>query len=157
MVNNNYKGARMKSESLEERVKALEDLEEIKKLHQKYIDLMDNLKYLEVLDLFTDDAEVEVRDSGVRKGRKEFSQIYLGILAKKRKVRDCAHLAVQPDIVVDGDHAEGTWLIYMLFSEPKVEWVQGINAVEYRKLNGQWKISDLKFTRSLASRPDLYP
>jgi hypothetical protein len=38
-----------------------------------------------------------------------------------------------------------------------VEWVQGLNEVEYRKEDGTWKISKLKFTRTLASRPDMYP
>ena len=43
----------MSLEQLEKRLQALEDLEEIKKLHQNYINLMDNLRYEEVLDLFT--------------------------------------------------------------------------------------------------------
>jgi hypothetical protein len=45
----------------------------------------------------------------------------------------------------------------MLFSQPTVQWVQGKNECEYRKVNSTWKISQLKFTRTLASRPDLYP
>ena len=56
----------MSLEELEKRIKAIEDLESIKKLHQHYINLMDNLRYQEVLDLFTEDATVEVRNSGVR-------------------------------------------------------------------------------------------
>jgi glycosyltransferase involved in cell wall biosynthesis len=48
---------------LEKRIQAIEDIEEIKKLHQNYINLMDNLEYEHVLDLFTDDATVEVRQS----------------------------------------------------------------------------------------------
>jgi hypothetical protein len=35
----------MSSENLEKRIRAIEDLEEIKKLHQHYINLMDNLQY----------------------------------------------------------------------------------------------------------------
>jgi hypothetical protein len=34
-------------------------------------------------------------------------------------------MAIQPEIVVDGDTAQGTWLIYMLFSKPDIAWVQG--------------------------------
>ena len=45
----------MSLEELEKRVQAIEDLEEIKKLHQKYMDLMDNLRYKEVVDLFVDE------------------------------------------------------------------------------------------------------
>jgi ketosteroid isomerase-like protein len=148
----------MTLEEMEKRLQALEDLESIKKLHQHYIDLMDNLRYTEVLDLFTEDATVEVRNSGVKRGRKEMSEIYLGVLAKKRgKERYDGHMAIEPDLTVEGDTARGTWLIYMLFSKPVINWVQGKNEAEYRKVNGEWKISRMKFTRTLASDPALYP
>lgn len=148
----------MSLEELERRVRALEDIEEIKKLHQHYIDLMDNLKYKEVLDLFTEDATSEVRNFGVKKGKKEMAEVYLDILAKKRgTTRFDGHLAIEPDITVNGNTAKGTWLIYMLFSKPEIQWVQGKNECEYRKENGTWKISKLKFTRTLASDPALYP
>lgn len=140
---------------LENKLKALEDLEKIKNLHHKYVNLMDNLKYQEVLDLFTEDAEVEVRNSGVKHGRKEICEIYLDISSRKMGNRNCGHLAAQPDIFLNGDTARGTWLIYMFYPEGK--WVQGINDVEYRKNNGNWKISKLNFTRTLASEPALFP
>jgi ketosteroid isomerase-like protein len=148
----------MSLEELEKRVKAIEDLEEIKKLHQNYIDLMDNLQYEKVLDLFTEDGTAEVRNSGVKKGRKELAEIYLEGLAKKRGTsRYEGHMAIEPDITVSGNTAKGTWLIYMLFSKPTIQWVQGKNECEYRKENGKWKISKVKFTRTLASDPSLYP
>ena len=146
----------MSLEDLEKRVKAIEDLEEIKKLHQNYINLMDNLQYEEVLDLFTEDATVEVRNSG-EEGKKELSKVYMGILEKRGTTRLEGHMAIEPDITVDGDSARGAWLIYMLFSKPTVQWVQGKNECEYRKENGKWKISKLKFTRTLASDPGMYP
>ena len=148
----------MSLEELEKRIQAIEDLEGIKKLHQNYINLMDNLQYEEVLDLFTEDATVEVRNSGVKRGRKEMSEVYIGILAKKRGTsRYDGHMAIEPDINVDGNTAKGTWLIYMLFSKPTIQWVQGRNECEYRKEDGTWKISKLRFTRTLASDHSLYP
>ena len=143
---------------LEKRVRALEDLEAIKKLHQTYINLMDNLEYEKVLDLFTEDGSAEVRNSGVKRGKNELTQVYIEGLAKRRgKERFDGHMAIEPDITVEGDTARGTWVIYMLFSKPTLEWVQGRNECEYRKENGRWKIKSLKFTRTLASKPDLYP
>ena len=148
----------MSLEDLEKRIRALEDVEQIKKLHQKYIDLMDNLKYEEVLDLFTEDASIEVRNLGIKKGRNELRKIYIDVLAKNRgSERFDGHIAVQPDITVTGDQAKGTWLIYMLFSRPDIQWVQGRNECEYIKKNGEWKIKKLKFTRTLASDKSLYP
>jgi ketosteroid isomerase-like protein len=143
---------------LERRVQALEDLEEIRKLHQRYINLMDNLQYEQVLDLFTEDAAVEIRNFGVKRGRKEISEIYIGVLAKNRgSIRYDGHLAIEPDIEVVDNTARGTWLIYMLFSKPSIQWVQGRNECEYRKEDGKWKLSKLKFTRTLASDPSMYP
>ena len=148
----------MSLEDLEKRIGALEDLEEIKKLHQKYINLMDELRYEEVLDLFTEDGTAEVRNLGIKRGKKELSEVYLGVLAKNRgTMRYDGHMAVEPDITIERDTARGTWLIYMLFSKPAIQWVQGKNECEYRKENGKWKISKLKFTRTLASDPGLYP
>jgi ketosteroid isomerase-like protein len=148
----------MTIEQIEKRLQALEDLEKIKKLHQTYINLMDNLRYEEVLDLFTEDATSEIRNFGVKKGKKEMATVYLDILAKRRgDTRFDGHLAVQPDIAVEGDTAKGTWLIYMLFSKPTIAWVQGKNECEYKRVNGQWKIAKLKFTRTLASDPSMYP
>ena len=148
----------MTLEEIEKRLRALEDVEKIKQLHQNYINLMDNLRYEEVLDLFTEDATSEVRNFGVKRGRTEMAEVYLDKLAKSRgDIRYDGHMAIQPEIVVDGDTAQGTWLIYMLFSKPDIAWVQGKNECEYRKVDGQWKISKLKFTRTLASDPALYP
>jgi ketosteroid isomerase-like protein len=148
----------MSLEDLEKRMQAMEDIEAIKKLHHKYINLMDALEYIKVLELFTDDCTSEVRKSGVKHGKKEIEDIYLGILAKNRgNQRFDGHLAIEPDITVEGDTAWGTWIIYMLFSKPTINWVQGKNECEYKKINGQWKIHKLKFTRTLASDPALYP
>jgi ketosteroid isomerase-like protein len=147
----------MDIEELARRVQAIEDTEAVKKLHQRYMDLMDDLRYGEVLDLFTEDAAIEVRDSGVLRGPGARRKLYLGLRDQKKGVRDNCHFAVHPDITVTGDTAAGTWLVYMLYEDPEGAWVQGRNEVEYRKEAGRWKISRLKFTRTLASRPDRYP
>jgi hypothetical protein len=144
---------------LEKRIQVIEDTEAIKKLHQDYINLMDNIRYDEVLDLFTENAEVEVRNSGVKRGKKELSEVYMMIKGfyKGGVARHIGHFAIEPDITVKGNAAKGTWIIYMLQSKPNVQWVQGINECEYQKVNGKWYISKLKFTRTLASDPSLYP
>ena len=147
----------MDIKELEKRVRAIEDLEKIKQMHREYMSCLDNLEFKKALDFFTEDAEVEVRFSGVLKGKKAFLQIYLGTLATRRTERYDGHLVGQPVIAVDGDTARGHWLVYMFFSRPTVEWVQGRHDCEYRKENGEWKFSQLKFARTLASKPDLFP
>ena len=144
---------------LEKRLQVIEDLEAIKKLHQRYINLMDEIQYDKVIDLFTEDAAVEVRNSGVKRGKKELTEIYMMIkgMYKGGVARHIGHFCVEPDITVNGNNANGTWLIYFFDSKPNISWVQGINDCEYRKENGKWLISKLKFTRTLASDPSLYP
>jgi phosphoenolpyruvate synthase/pyruvate phosphate dikinase len=146
----------MNIEELEKRVQTIEDLENIKKLHQKYIDLMDNLRYPEVLDLFTEDAAVEIRNSGVLRGKEGLTDIYINKLGK-RTARSEGHFVIEPDITIEGDTARGTWLVYMLFSKPDVQWVQGRNEAEYVKIGGKWKIKSMKFKRTNASKPDMFP
>jgi len=147
----------MTMEDLESRLRALEDIEQIKKLHQTYINLMDNLQYEKVLNLFTDDAIVEIRNSGLKRGKKEIAEVYQALAKSRGVTRYDGHFAVHPDINIKGDDATGTWLIYILFSRPSIQWVQGKNECEYRKENGVWKIKRLKFVRTLASDPSLYP
>lgn len=146
----------MNLEELEKRVRAIEDLEEIKIMHREYMSCLDNLEFEKALDYFTEDAEVEVRHSGVMKGKENFRQIYLGTLAQ-RKERHDGHLVGQPVITIDGDTARGHWIVYMFFSVPTTEWVQGRHDCEYVRENGEWKFSKLKFARTLASKPELYP
>jgi hypothetical protein len=142
----------MNIEDLADNLQQLQDLEEIKKLQREYMQHIDNLEFRKVLDLFTDDATVEIRNSGVLKSKKEIESIYLNRLGK-RKVRNDGHLVGEPVISVKGDKAEGHWTVYIFFSVPSVRWVQGRNDMEYAKVNGQWKISKLKFIRTLSSDP----
>lgn len=146
----------MTLKELEKRIQAIEDLEAIKRMHQEYMSCLDNIQFDKALDYFTDDAEVEVRFSGVMKGRKNYSKIYLGTLAQ-RKERHDGHLVAQPDITVNGNTAKGHWIVYMFFSIPAIQWVQGRHDCEYVKESGKWKFNKLKFARTLASRDDLYP
>ena len=55
----------MDLEAMEKRLRALEDLEEIKKLQRRYMQHHDRLEFDRIPDLFTDDAEVEVHDAVV--------------------------------------------------------------------------------------------
>lgn len=56
---------------IEKRVTKLEDQDYIIKLHQRYLSYLDNLQFEKVQDLFVENATVEVRTYGVRKGKKK--------------------------------------------------------------------------------------
>ncbi len=140
----------MNLDELGKRVRAIEDLEEVKKLHRDYISCLDNLEFKKALDFFTEDAEVEVRFSGVMKGKVNFSRIYLETLAQ-RKERHDGHLVGQPVITIDGDTARGHWIVYIFFSEPTIDWVQGRNDCEYVRENGTWKFSLLHWNNTFCT------
>lgn len=146
----------MTLEEMEKRLRALEDLEEIKKLHRQYISYLDNIQFDKALDLFAENATVEVRQWGLRKTKEEIADLYLNVLGE-RKTRKEGHLVGEPVISVKGDKAKGHWTVYIFFSEPSVQWVQGRNDCEYVKENGRWKFKSLKFTRTLASQTSLFP
>ena len=117
---------------------------------------MDNLQFEKSLDLFTDDATAEIRDSGIHNGKNEIAELYSKMAAFRKDVKE-GHFVIQPDIIVEGDKATGTWIVYILFLGPSVQWVQGRNECEYVKESGKWKFRKLKFTRINASQPHMFP
>jgi hypothetical protein len=132
-------------EELEKRVKVLEDIEAIKKLHINYVYLLCNLQWEDMLDCFAEDATMELLDQGVRKGKKEISGVFHNVLAKMIKRND-GHFVGQPIITVKGDKAKGHWILYLFFAEPEVRWLQGRQDCEYVRVKGEWKFSSVKFT-----------
>lgn len=146
----------MNIEEIEKRLIALEDQEEIKKLHQHYVGLMGNLEFDKIPELFEQDAIVEIRNHGAKQGLQAVTELFSEVSKRRKGIKE-GHMAIQPDISIEGETAFGTWLIYILFSKPSVQWVQGVNECEYVKKNGKWKFRKLKFTRTNASQADMFP
>lgn len=134
----------MTLDELEKRVQVLEDIEEIKKLHINYIYWLCKLQWDDMLDCFAEDATLDLMDQGVRKGKREISEVFHNVLAKMIKLND-GHFVGQPVISVNGDKAKGYWILYLFFSEPSVRWMQGRQECEYVKVDGRWKFSSVKF------------
>jgi len=145
----------MNLEELMLKVQKLEDLEEIKKLHREYIACIDKMETYKVPDMFAEDGTAEIQDSGELKGKKAIEELYARGYLSQRKARTDGHLCGEPIISVNGDKAKGHWTVYIFFSEPSVQWTQGINDCEYVKENGKWKFKKLKFVRTVASDPAL--
>jgi len=135
----------MTPEELEKKIKVLEDIEEIKKLHINYVYLLCDLQWDDMLDCFAENATLDLLDQGVRKGKKEIGEVFHNVLAKMIKRTD-GHFVGQPVISVDGDKAKGYWILYLFFAEPAVRWMQGRQDCEYVRVNGKWKFSSVKFT-----------
>ena len=135
---------------LEARLRIIEDLEAIKSFHRQYIFFLNNSQWNDIVECFTNDASANIH--GAYKGKEEIRKLFTEKISKLNssgKVRD-AHFAVEPVIQVDGDRAQGHWLIYILISDPVTgaasRWIGGRHDCEYSKVNGEWKFSSLIFT-----------
>ena len=134
---------------LEGRLRIIEDMEAIRAFHHEYVFYLNNRQWDDMADCFTEDAFANIH--GPCSGKEEIRKLFTERISKlnKGKGRD-AHFAVEPVLRVDGDRAEGHWLIYILISDPITgspsRWIPGRYDCEYSKVKGEWKFSSLKYT-----------
>jgi hypothetical protein len=156
----------MAAESLEVRVRLLEDIEQIRNMIAKYGFLIDDLQpataeaqLQEFLNLFTDDVVYEnTNDTGtgrtVQNGKAEFLKwLRQGASGVANSMAFTVHEAFTPWIEVDGDRAVAR--IYTLSpgmqgppGERRAFWTHGAYRNEYRRVNGKWLIKLVVYTRS---------
>ena len=128
---------------LERRIRALEEIEAIKRLKYRYWRCLDLKKWDDLAECFTTDATVSYGD-----GRYRFS----GIEAIMKFLRDSLsvetgsvtiHHGHHPEIDLTGDAtARGTWALYnYLFNEKQGRgvWIGAFYHDAYIKLGGEWK------------------
>ncbi len=134
--------------SLEKKVRELDDIEKIKKLHREYLFYISNLEMDKALGCFAADIETEVADYGIQKGIEEVTRFFKDRIANNVASSNDAHFTGQAVIDVDGDRASGHWMFYRLLAHPKTQgWVQGRYDCEYIRENGAWKFSVLRMKR----------
>jgi hypothetical protein len=153
----------MSLEELEKRVRILEDISEIQKLHVHYVNCLTTASWPEVHDCFSDTAVIDF-PQGVARGKEEIITIFRDVVAQMHVGLE-GNFVVHPIITVDGDTAKGSWLIYMQFARPRdlpkdftdliggeePDWMQGFHEMEYVREKGKWKISSLRWRRRLMS------
>ena len=151
----------MTLEELEKRLRVLEDIEEIRQLQYTYIDSVMRCDWDGVDDCFLDDSVVDFKESGMLNGKKEISRDFRERISRLHIGKE-GILTVHPRISVEEDTAKANWYFYWLSYHPREfidypdldkapEWVQGIYNMEYRRVDGKWKISLLKWRARLES------
>lgn len=153
----------MTLEELEKRLRTMEDIEEIKQLQVHYLNCLITTQWDELIDCFSDNGVVDLH-SGFAKGKEAFSKLFKEKIALTHVgLEGC--FTVHPIILVDGDKAKGSWLMYNMFSQPHriqlvppesgegdaPDWMHGYYEMEYVRENGRWKISRLRWRRRLQS------
>jgi hypothetical protein len=144
--------ARARLAAIEQRSSRVNDVNEIENLQRSYGYYVDKMLWEHVIDLFTDDATMEIGLSGVYAG-KESIRRYLYSLSEGRQgpidgvLYD--HLQLQPIVTVaaDGQTANARWRTWILAgihgSGSGGNWGEGPYENEYVKEDGVWKISKL--------------
>ncbi len=149
-------------ESLEARLRSMEDIEAIKKLTRMYGYYLDKALWRHVLPLFTDDCEVEISALGVYAGREQVEVLFREVLGKGPAMSDenglvhgrlFNHLILQGIVHVadDGHSAQGRWRAFVQVAEfgKSAVWGEGPYEIEYRKdAAGRWLIRRLQFFRT---------
>jgi hypothetical protein len=152
----------MTIKELEKRVKAIEDLEEIKKLHYNYIFMLSNKQYEEMVDCFAEKAIAQITTPEVLRGKKEIGKHLTEVIAKRGAPKG-GQILIQPVITVKGSTAKGSWVMYRLFYDfdapggPSLRWTQGRYNCKYIKERGKWKFSSMKYVVLFPEQTELWP
>ncbi len=137
----------MSLEDIERRLKALEDVEEIKRLKARYCSYCDdNYDADAIAALFTEDA---VWDGGIRgraDGREEIRSFFV---RASQRLPFAIHMVMNPAIEVDGDTAKGSWYLFQACTYAEGDqavWGSGRYDEEYVRVDGKWMFQNLKLT-----------
>ena len=152
---------------LEDRLRIVEDVKEIKKLQRIYGYYLDYGMWTEVIDLFSDNAEsVEIADSGVFLGKAGIERFFIGVMKANRVPKEAPppgelHAAMigQPVVTIapDGKKAFGRWQSLECAASPvegtwRQYWAHGI----YEKCDDDKAVGHcVGFTRD-SRRPLVY-
>jgi hypothetical protein len=149
---------------LEDKVRILQDIEDIKKLQRAYGYYLEHWMSQEIIDLFSDspDAIVDIW-RGKWLGKEGINRMFSTYLAEDTHSREFLHMVMQlsgiVDIEPDGKSAKGRWYGFGMVAMPagggvKNNFMAGIYECVYVKENGKWKILKLQFNRTLYFPPN---
>ena len=148
--------ARIKS--LEDEIRCLKDIEEIKKLQRIYGYYLERWQWAEVTELFSDrpDASVEIGDLGVYLGKKSIERFFYREKISPTYLHVLMQVSGVVDVDPDGKTAKGRWYGFGCFAFDTDEcvkpiWGSGVYENEYIKENGKWKIKKLHYNRIFMS------
>jgi ketosteroid isomerase-like protein len=146
------------AKTIEERLQALEDREEILKLKARYVNYNDggwngptHTNPQAVADMFTEDGIWDgAPDSGYAKGRQQIKELFESFGA----VPFIVHYVTNPLIEIDGDTATGHWhaLVTATMPGPQAIWILGIYKDDYVRRPEGWKFKSLRFD-TIAATP----
>jgi len=135
----------MNLEELEARIRAIEDVEEIKKLKHKYLRCLDGKLWDEMEGCFTDDVKTSYFNDEIKTDGKEATMNFFRMGLTEDLVG--LHHGHSPEIERTSENsARGIWGLYNFLIDKKgdrEQRVAGIYHEEYIKENSKWKIKSI--------------
>ncbi|MBI1179372.1 MAG: hypothetical protein GC201_02365 [Alphaproteobacteria bacterium] len=141
------------TEPLETRIRRLEDIEAIKQLKGRYGQACDdNHNPDKVAALFVPDGLWEGRNTGVHAKGHAAIKDYIGGVRASGRMRNSAHMFMNPIITVNGDEATGEWRFIMAYTGKvpggtlQYHRIIGFYDEEYVRVDGRWMFRRLSVT-----------
>jgi uncharacterized protein (TIGR02246 family) len=141
------------TESLEARIQCLEDIEAIKQLKARYAQACDDDHNPEkVAALFAPDGLWEGPNLGVHAKGHDAIKTYIGGVRASGRMRNSAHMFMNPIITVNGDRATGEWRFVMAYTgkipDGSLQYhrIIGFYEEEYVRIDGRWLFQTLRVT-----------
>ncbi len=135
---------------LEARIRALEDIEAIKRLKYRYWRCLDLKRWDELAGCFTEDATVEYSEGKYRFRGVQAIMNFLTTSLGRQSGSITVHHGHQPEIDLRGEaEAHGTWALDNYLFNPEQKRNVRIGAYyhdEYVKADGAWKIKHTGYT-----------
>jgi len=132
--------------TLEARIRALADIEEIKQLKARYAAACDdNYDADAIAELFTEDAVWDGGQFGKAEGRENIRAFFRRASAI---FPFAIHNLMNPRIEVAGDRATAQWHLLQPATRPPTEavWLSAIYHDEYVRRDGKWMFKHLRVT-----------
>jgi hypothetical protein len=152
--------ARARLAEIDRRADGVADVNALENLQRVYGYYTDKMLWEQVLDLFADDATLEIGSSGVYVGKPSIRR-YLYSLSGGREgpIEGVLynHMQLQPVVTVadDGSSARARWRALILTgvsgSGSGGNWGEGVYENEYVKQDGVWKIGKLHWHARLVA------
>ena len=136
-------------------LQVLVDKDAIKELVYEWDYLSDEGKPDEVIDRFcTDDVVFDAGAFGTAEGKEEFQAVAEELFDEE--LLFTRHMRHNPVVDVDGEEATGKWYaeIPSITGDGEAVWILGTYELDFRRVDGEWKISRYTFEATYATPYD---
>jgi ketosteroid isomerase-like protein len=127
--------------ALRARLRTLEDIEAIKRLHATFTRTLADREFLALPGFFTADAVIDMRRHGEIEGSAAITAHYDGMVSVP--LAGAGYVLSSPVIAVVADEATGEWTWHRFLADGS--WQEGRYRCSYRRTENGWLFSRMHF------------